>query len=77
MRITSENGKLNVPADPEIVYIEGDGVGKEITERMIETLDAAVRTAYSGERRIEWRKALAGGERLESRARYLARIVPE
>ena len=55
MRITSENGKLNVPADPEIVYIEGDGVGKEITERMIETLDAAVRTAYSGERRIEWR----------------------
>ncbi len=65
MRITSENGKLNVPADPEIVYIEGDGVGKEITERMIETLDAAVRTAYSGERRIEWRKALAGGEAIE------------
>ena len=61
MRITSENGKLNVPADPEIVYIEGDGVGKEITERMIETLDAAVRTAYSGERRIELSKALAGG----------------
>lgn len=65
MRITSENGKLNVPADPEIVYIEGDGVGKEITERMIETLDAAVRTAYSGERRIEWRKALAGSEAIE------------
>ena len=38
---------------------------KEITERMIETLDAAVRTAYSGERRIEWRKALAGGEAIE------------
>ena len=65
MRIKAENGKLNVPADPEIVYIEGDGVGKEITERMIETLDAAVRTAYSGERRIEWRKALAGGEAIE------------
>lgn len=65
MRITSENGKLNVPADPEIVYIEGDGVGKEITERMIETLDAAVKKAYSGERKIEWRKALAGGEAIE------------
>lgn len=65
MRIKAENGKLNVPADPEIVYIEGDGVGKEITERMIETLDAAVKIAYSGERRIEWRKALAGGEAIE------------
>ena len=65
MRIKAENGKLNVPADPEIVYIEGDGVGKEITERMIETLDAAIRTAYSGERRIEWRKAFAGSEAIE------------
>ena len=63
MRITSENGKLNVPADPEIVYIEGDGVGQEITDKMRHVLDAAIAKAYGGKRRIEWKEALAGGFR--------------
>ena len=62
MRIRMENGVLQVPENPEIVYIEGDGVGAEITEKMKAVLDAAVLKAYGGKRRIEWKEALAGGK---------------
>ena len=62
MRIRMENGKLIVPDDPEIVYIEGDGVGQEITDKMRHVLDAAIAKAYGGKHRIEWKEALAGGK---------------
>ena len=65
MRIESRNGVLIVPDEPEIVYIEGDGVGKEITDRMRNVLDAAVGRAYGGRRGIEWKEALAGGKAVE------------
>ena len=65
MRITMENGRLSVPENPEIVYIEGDGVGAEITGRMRSVLDAAVSKAYGGKRSIEWKEALAGGKAVE------------
>ena len=65
MRIESRNGVLIVPDEPEIVYIEGDGVGKEITDRMRSVLDAAVGRAYGGRRGIEWKEALAGGKAVE------------
>ena len=62
MRIRMEGGALIVPDDPEIVYIEGDGVGAEITDKMRRVLDAAVGKAYGGRRHIEWKEALAGGK---------------
>ena len=65
MKIKMENGKLLVPDNPEIVYIEGDGVGKEITDKMRQVLDAAVSVSYSGKRKIEWVEALAGGKAIE------------
>ena len=65
MRIECRNGALIVPDEPEIVYIEGDGVGKEITDRMRSVLDAAVERCYGGGRRIIWREALAGGKAME------------
>lgn len=65
MRIRMENGRLSVPSEPEIVYIEGDGVGKEITDRMRAVLNAAVKKAYDGKRRILWKEALAGGKAIE------------
>lgn len=61
-KITVKEGKLIVPDQPEVIYIEGDGVGAEITEKMRNVLDAAVAKAYGGKRRIEWREALAGGK---------------
>lgn len=60
-----ENGKLIVPDCPKVVFIEGDGVGSEITKAMIAVLDRAVDKAYDGERKIEWVEALAGGKAIE------------
>ena len=65
MRIEMKDGHLAVPDNPDIVYIEGDGVGHEITDRMRSVLDAAVSRAYGGKRRIEWKEALAGGKAIE------------
>jgi isocitrate dehydrogenase len=51
---------LNVPNRPIIPYIEGDGIGVDITPVLIDVLDAAVRKAYGGERSIAWMEIYAG-----------------
>ena len=48
------DGRLNVPVDPVIHYIEGDGIGVDITPVMMAVVDAAVDRAYDGERQIHW-----------------------
>ena len=58
--ITMENGNLVVPDNPIVHYIEGDGIGVDITPVMIEVVDAAVEKAYSGSRQITWSETLAG-----------------
>lgn len=65
MRSKIENGKLVVPSNPTVVYIEGDGVGKEITASMMKVLDKAVASSYGGERKIEWIEAFAGGKAIK------------
>ncbi len=58
--ITLENGVLNVPDNPIITYIEGDGIGVDITPVMQRVVDAAVDKAYGGQRKIHWMEVLAG-----------------
>ena len=58
--VTMENGQLNVPNDPVIHYIEGDGIGVDITPVMIRVVNAAVEKAYGGEKTIVWSEVLAG-----------------
>ena len=58
--VTMENGKLNIPNDPVIHYIEGDGIGVDITPVMIKVVDASVSKAYDGSRSIVWSEVLAG-----------------
>lgn len=53
-------GQLNVPAMPIIPYIEGDGIGEDITPVMIKVVDHAVEQAYSGEKKIVWHEIFAG-----------------
>ena len=65
MRIKAENGNLTVPSCPSIVYIEGDGVGREITDRMRSVLDCAVEKCYGSGQKIDWIEALAGGKAVE------------
>ena len=60
-RITvNADGSLNVPERPIIPYIEGDGIGIDITPVMRKVVDAAVTKAYGDRRRIEWMEIFAG-----------------
>ncbi|MBV6714095.1 NADP-dependent isocitrate dehydrogenase [Paenibacillus chitinolyticus] len=58
--ITIENGKLNVPNNPIIPFIEGDGTGPDIWAASQRVLDAAVEKAYKGEKKIAWYEVFAG-----------------
>ena len=58
--INHEKGKLKVPDNPIIPFIEGDGIGVEITEAMRRIIDAAVEKAYNGRRKISWYEIYAG-----------------
>ncbi len=59
-KITIQNGKLNVPDNPVIPFIEGDGTGPDIWRASVRVFDAAVEKAYGGKRKIEWKEVLAG-----------------
>jgi isocitrate dehydrogenase len=54
------NGKLTVPNDPIIPFIEGDGTGEDIWASSVRVIDAAVQKAYNGEKKIHWLEVLAG-----------------
>ncbi len=71
MKITMVDGKLCVPDHPTIPYIEGDGVGAEITPVMQSVVDAAVEKAFEGKRKIEWMEVLAGGKANEHTGEWL------
>lgn len=58
--ITIQNGKLNVPKNPVIPYIEGDGTGPDIWRASQAVMDAAVKKAYAGDRKVEWFEVFAG-----------------
>ena len=59
-KITISDGKLCVPSNPVIPFIEGDGTGPDIWRASVRVFDAAVDRAYGGARKIEWREVLAG-----------------
>ncbi|MCS7199435.1 MAG: isocitrate dehydrogenase (NADP(+)) [Caldimicrobium sp.] len=66
-----EDFTLEVPDDPEIAYIEGDGIGPDITKAMLKVVDAAVDKAYGGARKIIWREVLAGEKAYTQTGYYL------
>jgi isocitrate dehydrogenase len=59
-KITLQNGKLNVPDNPILPYIEGDGTGRDIWRASQAVFDAAVEKAYKGKKKIAWYEVLAG-----------------
>jgi len=66
-----ENGQLKVPNDPVIHYIEGDGIGVDITPVMIDVVNAAVEKAYGGEKTIVWSEVLAGEKAFNATGEWL------
>jgi len=70
-KITVTNGVLNVPNNPIVPYIEGDGIGPDIWAAASKVLDAAVEKAYNGERKIEWKEVLAGEKAFNQTGEWL------
>ena len=70
-RITLENGQLHIPNHPIIHYIEGDGIGIDITPVMIDVVNAAVQKAYNGEKKIDWQEVLAGEKAFNATGEWL------
>lgn len=70
-KITIENGVLNVPNQPIIPFIEGDGIGPDIWAAASRVLDAAVEKAYKGDRKIEWKEVLAGQKAFDATEEWL------
>ena len=58
--ITIKNNTLVVPNKPIVTYIEGDGIGVDITPVMLDVVNAVVKKAYNGEREIQWMEVFAG-----------------
>ena len=69
--VTMEDGQLKVPNDPVIHYIEGDGIGVDITPVMIRVVNAAVEKAYGGEKDIVWSEVLAGEKAFNATGEWL------
>lgn len=70
-KITVQNGVLNVPNNPIVPFIEGDGTGPDIWASASKVLDAAVDKAYKGECKIVWKEVLAGEKAFNQTGEWL------
>ena len=70
-KISFDNGKLNVPDQPIIPFIEGDGIGPDIWAASVRVFDAAVEKSYDGQKRIIWKEILAGEKANEETGEWL------
>ena len=70
-KIEMSDGKLKVPDNPEIPFIEGDGIGPDITRAAMTVWNAAVEKAYGGSRKIAWREVLAGEKAYKATGKWL------
>jgi isocitrate dehydrogenase len=59
-KITIKSGKLQVPDNPIIPYVEGDGTGRDIWRASVRVFDAAIQKAYGGKRKVHWMEVFAG-----------------
>jgi isocitrate dehydrogenase len=76
-KITMTESGLNVPNDPIIPFIEGDGIGPDIWAAAVRVFDAAVEKAYGGERKIEWEEVLAGQKAFDATGEWLPEATLE
>ncbi|MBK9448709.1 MAG: NADP-dependent isocitrate dehydrogenase [Bacteroidetes bacterium] len=70
-KISIQNGVLQVPDQPIIPFIEGDGTGPDIWAASVRVLDAAVEIAYGGKRKIHWKEVLAGQKAFDTTGSWL------
>ncbi|MEY4934706.1 MAG: hypothetical protein RIS64_1065 [Bacteroidota bacterium] len=70
-KVTIKGGKLKVPNDPIIPFIEGDGTGRDIWKASVRVFDAAVEKAYKGKKQIVWKEVLAGEKAFKQTGSWL------
>ncbi|UBH14651.1 NADP-dependent isocitrate dehydrogenase [Macrococcus armenti] len=70
-KITNSNGVLNVPNNPVVPFIIGDGTGPDIWNAASRVLDAAVEKAFNGDKKIEWKEVLAGQKAFDTTGEWL------
>ena len=70
-KVTIKSGKLKVPNDPIIPFIEGDGTGPDIWRASVRVIDAAVAKAYKGKKQIIWQEVLAGEKAFNKTGNWL------
>jgi isocitrate dehydrogenase len=70
-KITIQNGKLQVPDQPVIPFIIGDGTGPDIWHAAVRVFDAAVEKAYNGKKKIQWKEVLAGEKSFNATGNWL------
>ncbi|HLT94501.1 MAG TPA: NADP-dependent isocitrate dehydrogenase [Membranihabitans sp.] len=70
-QITIKDKVLNVPDNPVIPFIEGDGIGPDIWAASVRVFDAAVEKAYQGKRKVEWKEVLAGQKAFDQTGEWL------
>jgi len=69
--VMGQNGQLNIPDNPIIPFIEGDGIGPDVWSASKYVLDAAVDYVYNGKRKIEWKEILAGEKAFNKTGEWL------
>jgi isocitrate dehydrogenase len=70
-KITIQDSKLQVPDNPIIPFVRGDGTGPDIWNSSVRVFDAAVEKAYGGKRKIEWKEVLAGQDAFDKTGNWL------
>lgn len=70
-KISIHNGKLTVPDNPVIPFIEGDGTGPDIWRASVRVFDAAVAKAYGGKRKVQWKEVFAGQKSFDTMKTWL------
>lgn len=76
-KITVTNGVLNVPDNPVIPFIEGDGIGPDIWAASVRVFDAAVEKAYNRTKKVEWKEILAGEKAFNQTGEWLPKETIE
>jgi isocitrate dehydrogenase len=76
-KIVYKDGKFVIPDEPIITFIEGDGIGVDITPAMIKVVDAAVEKSYGGKRKIHWKEIYAGEKADKIKGSYLPDETPK
>jgi len=70
-KITIQNGALQVPDHPILLFVEGDGAGRDIWRTSVRVFDAAVAKAYDGKRKVHWMEVYAGEKALDKTGSWL------